>query len=206
MRSRVDTVHDIRTTSARIRVWLELVERPHLRARLGRIRRAAGELRDRQLLLASDPPRVVVARTTRALARAEKRFAQIVRDEDLKELLARAVRTKAPSSQRVLAYLDESAHSLRKRLKRACARPRDLEALHDVRRGVRRLRYLLAWSGHKDDALERLHDTLGAVGDCVASLALLDAHGGAAERAFRRRIERRLALAWRRATAVLTRD
>jgi CHAD domain-containing protein len=171
-------VHQVRVATRRLDVWLELRGMRVLRDDLAWLRRRNGLVRDLDVQLLARPPGAFVRwlRSRRRAARAA--LLEAMRERRLEGLLLALSLLGPLDPPRAQEGMTEVVRRLR-RLDQALERtPDDLEALHRVRRQLRRLRYAREWVGAKTKVFEELQDTFGAVG--VLSVALRLAEAGPA--------------------------
>jgi CHAD domain-containing protein len=177
----LEGVHQLRVASARLEVFLRLADRRCLRDDLRWLRERASAVRDLDVLVASNVPAA---------------FASWL---DGERLVARAGLIEALESSRLRALLEgwrwvptlrrEDARAARERLaRRTVKRARrtfdasaSIEAFHDVRRSLRRLRYADEWLGRDVDELKALQETLGLLNDVAVAYRLASECPRAAE-------------------------
>jgi CHAD domain-containing protein len=198
-----EAVHQLRVASARLRVWLTLGGLRVLHDDLRWLRRQAAGARDLDVCLALAPPPALAERLRRRLPKAR---GALIRALDAPRvngaiealrLLEPLPRSDAASRVRLIA------RQVLRRGSRAEQRPRDVPALHELRRAVRRLRFALEWLGQRPRAVVALQTALGQVGDHAVALRVLERApaGDRAAAAYRRRLQRELQRRARRARA-----
>ena len=163
-----EAVHRMRTATRRLDVWLRLAGRARLRDDLRWLRRAAGPVRDLDALLGRDWPAREARRlrTLRTVARRALREAlDDVRLQGLIVGLTVLPPLSAPDAADHLAPLARAARALP-------PAEDDLEALHAVRRAVRRLRFGLDWVGEPLD-LAPVQDAFGELNDLTLAVRFL---------------------------------
>ncbi|MCE9594869.1 MAG: CHAD domain-containing protein [Planctomycetes bacterium] len=198
-------VHQLRVAAARLEVFLRLAGRRCLRDDLRWLRERASAVRDLDVLGASGVPAPLAAwlADERTVARAG--LVEALESSRLRALLEgwRWV----PALRRVDAVerREQIARRTTKRARRTFDASASLEAFHDVRRSLRRLRYADEWLGRDVGELKALQETLGLLNDvavayrlaseCPHSAELSDYLGGLTReldrRAARARIELR---------------
>src|SRR5688500_9905653 len=140
-------VHQVRVASRRLDVWLGLRGLRALRDDLAWVRRRSGLVRDLDVLLAREGP---PAYRSWLLARRRTARAALLRALRARRLegLITALSLLAPLDERHVA---DGMRLLVQRMRRLDAAleqtPDDLEALHRVRRQLRRQRYAREWIG-----------------------------------------------------------
>jgi CHAD domain-containing protein len=180
-------VHQVRVASRRIDAWLRLRGQRTLRDDLRWLRTSVSRARDLDVLLRRDlPPEV--SQWLGDKRRAEQPKLRALLDDGRTEALLEALGALPP------ADVDLARASIRGILKSVLKRGRavdqasaDTEALHRLRRGLRRLRFSLEWIGEDARELVELQDAFGELNDRAVLLRWLgeypDADGTAAWRA-----------------------
>lgn len=171
-RGEVEGVHGLRVAAERLRVWLWLGGTRVLRDDLRWLRKAAGRVRELDVAIAHEesvPMRSWLPderRTHQGELEAKLRSPRLVAVfeglENLPPLDARTARKRTRK-------LARRAFAAGKALEDG-----DLEALHELRRALRRWRYALEWTGERSKPIVRLQDELGEIGDLALVLELLD--------------------------------
>ena len=177
--------HQIRVAGRRLIVWLELSGYGVLRDDLRALVRGAGRVRDLEVLLQETLPRSFEHWLRERLAEARAAFVPMLDAPRLNGLL---------TALAVLPSLEDDA--ARRRLahygrvvkKRAAVwtRSGSLDALHALRRALRRLRYAREWQGLDAADLKTWQETLGRVGDLRFTLDYVSAYTAAGGRALPR--------------------
>lgn len=201
-----ETLHQLRVTLRRLRTllwaWRPLLGRTfvdHRRAFLKRAATAAGEARDWDIALAllGENGALANARLPAAREEARERARRTLSAVDLKHALRdtlhevnRALNTsprRTPLKCLARERVRVARRSLGKRMRRARrAKRRNYAAWHEVRKGAKRLRYLLEFFGpilprreaRRVKSLKRLQDRFGKLNDAVASERLVAQHRG----------------------------
>lgn len=202
-------VHQVRVATRRLVTWLDLHGLRALRDDLQRLRRSVSAHRDLDVLLERDLPS--------ELERWARDRRQAV-DPALQEALA------APFIPALLAALQllpplpwvRARRAVGPLCGRALRRGRALdatwpepEALHDLRRAVRPVRYALEWMSVPTDAVKPLQEALGCLNDAAVAQGLILEWGGDAPelslalRAERARYLEEARAAWTTAAPVL---
>lgn len=187
-------VHQVRVAGRRLRVWLELAGMSILEDDLAWLVQVAGQVRDLEVLLSDEQPEAFAKWLRKELKAARATFVPTLDSPRMAGLLwALSSLPPIPLSQ-AQARLSRFERRLRRRAA-TWAQEDTLEALHGVRRALRRLRYAREWLGHDTDDLKRLQDALGQVGDLSFTLTYLqrfEQQGGKVASSHRRRLEGRL--------------
>lgn len=164
-----DAVHTLRSATRRIDTWLRLAGRERLRDDLRWLRRAAGPVRDLDVLIARDWPAREARRlrSLRAVARkALKEALEEPRVEAVTLALSVLPPVRADQAWGNLAILARDVRGLP-------PAEDDLQSLHRLRRAVRRLRYGLDWLDVPADALAPVQDAFGEVNDLAVAVRYL---------------------------------
>ena len=174
-------VHQVRVAARWLRVWLRLAGMRVLEDDLAWLVRAAGEVRDLEVLLQQpNLPKAFRNWATSRLEEARATFVPLLDSPRLAGLL------QALSN---LPPLDEEAAKTRlKRFVRQTKRKAEewlnqdsIESLHTLRRALRRLRYAREWLGLDSQPIKALQEAFGQVGDLAFTLRYLgyfEAQGG----------------------------
>lgn len=185
-------VHQVRVAVRRLRVWLRLAGMRVLEDDLAWLVRAAGEVRDLEVLLQHpNLPKTFRTWAELRLKQARTAFLPLLDSPRLAGLL---------QALSILPPLDEKvAESRLERLVRQVERRAvewrsedSIERLHALRRALRRLRYALEWLGQDSDTVKALQEIFGQVGDLSFTLnylAAFEAEGGQAPVRYRRQLE-----------------
>jgi CHAD domain-containing protein len=171
-RGEVEGVHGLRVAAERLRVWLWMHGTHVLGDDLRWLRKTAGRVRDLDVALAHEesvPMRSWLSEERRArqveleaALRSPRLVALFEGLENLPPLPARAARRGTRKlARRALAKGDALAGG-------------DVEALHALRRALRRWRYALEWTDGRSKKVRRLQEELGEIGDLELVLSLLD--------------------------------
>lgn len=193
--------HQIRVAVAHLRVWLTLSGLHVLDDDLRWLRDAMARIRDLDIQFGHDPPPAWAATLQRHHVRAQRALRGALDDDRLASLLvALSLLPPAPRA-RARAMIPEMA-------RRALARGRfmqrhrgDPEALHRLRRAVRRLRFALEWLGEDATSLAKVQESLGEACDCTVALRELGRWRGEGVRGYRARLKEELRRATRDARA-----
>jgi len=168
----VEAVHQLRVAASRLDVWLRIGGRRMLRDDLRWLRSAAAGVRNFDVLLERPWPDPVGVWLAGERARARRQLLGLL-DTPRCVALFGALATLAPVDHR-------NAHGFVRRERRKLARrgrvleEHDVaaaEAIHRVRRVVRRVRYALEWLGRKSRGLKALQDDLGRLNDTAVAIA-----------------------------------
>lgn len=199
-----ETLHKLRVALRRLRTllwaWRPLLGRTFVdprRAFLKRAATAAGEARDWDIALAllGENGALANERLSAAREEARERARQTLSAADLKHALRdmlhevnRALNTsprRTPLKRLARERVRVARRSLGKRMRRARrAKRRNYAAWHEVRKGAKRLRYLLEFFGsilprrekRHVKSLKRIQDRFGKLNDAVASERLVAQH------------------------------
>lgn len=167
-------VHQVRVAGRRLRVGLELGGYRVLRDDLRWLVRGAGKVRDLEVLLQTSPPQAFAAWLAEQHREARKELLDILEAPRLEGLLW-ALRYLPPipthEAERRLARFERRVEK-RKAAWRARHTP---EALHALRRALRRLRYAREFLGRDAKDLKALQEALGRFNDLAVALRYLDA-------------------------------
>lgn len=197
-------VHQVRVAVRRLRVWLRLAGLRVLEDDLAWLVRAAGEVRDLEVLLQQpDLPKAFREWAISRLERARIAFVPLLDSPRLAGLL-RALAHLPPTDK-------ELAQSQLKRFTRQVERKAQawrsldsVESLHALRRALRRLRYAREWLGQDSQAVKELQEVFGQVGDLSFTLGYMtayEAEGGRSLGAYKEQLEAQLAEALEAARA-----
>jgi CHAD domain-containing protein len=192
--SDAEGVHQVRVATRRIASWLELAGRRALRDDLRWLRRRAGALRDLDVLLArGDTPVGLRRRWITARIRAHQELSVAAKSARVAGLLGSLSILPPISTPQARERIPIIREMVLRRGEQFCDEPANMEALHRLRRGARRLRYALEWVGDDVKPLRRLQDVLGAANDAVVALAHVDKEGDSPEsKGFREKMVGRL--------------
>lgn len=163
-----ESVHRLRVASRRLDVWLRLAGRARLRDDLRWLRRAAGPVRDLDVLVAREWPAREARRLRTLRANARRALREALGDARLVGTL-QALSLLPPidpdAAREALPALARAARSLH-------PDAADLAGLHRLRRAVRRVRHALEWLG-EPHGLDPVQDALGELGDLALAVRLL---------------------------------
>ncbi|MHC4263099.1 MAG: CHAD domain-containing protein, partial [Planctomycetota bacterium] len=164
-----ECIHQLRVACRRLLVFLDLADRRAFREDLRWLREAAAEVRDLEVMIQRSLPLEVVEWFTEQHSAACTRFRAELETTRASGLAAalpwlepipvhcvqrELVRVRASVTRRGAA-LDSGGDDVR----------RERERLHDLRRALRRLRYLLSWAGEDPPKIRRLQAALGGMND-----------------------------------------
>lgn len=169
-------VHQVRVLSRRLDVWLRLGGWRVLRDDLRWLRGVAGPARDLDALATMSLPSDVHAAVVAERARAQPALRDVLsspRVGGLLDALAVLPPVAADDAARRTAALLRRAVKLGRRLHPDDPDP---EALHRLRRAVRRARYAIELGGGKAKRFVGFQDAFGAVNDKVVLLRRLERH------------------------------
>lgn len=167
----VAAIHRLRVAAARCDVWLRMAGWNVLRSDLRRIRRAAGEVRELDLLRNLELPLALATWAESEHRDASAALAVILEEKRTLALLeALAVLPPLPRSAATRFMERELEHLLRLR-ERALRADASAGDLHATRRALRRMRFAGEWLGRKRDPPKRLLRDLGHLNDVVVAIA-----------------------------------
>ena len=171
-------VHQVRVAAGRLAAWLALARRRVLRDDLSWLRRTLGPVRDLDVLISAHRSAAWLPVLEREREERRKALREALRAEGGRFAgLVAALRDLPPvEGSRARGGLEH----LRRRLERAGEALGDdptLEALHRVRRRLRRLRYGYEWLGEKRPDLEELQAAFGELNDLAIAHRRLVASG-----------------------------
>jgi CHAD domain-containing protein len=184
-------VHQLRVAARRLRVWLELAGMSVLEDDLAWLVRVAGRVRDLEVLLSGEQPRAFARWLRKELEAARAAFVPALDSPRMAGLLWALPSLPPIPIPQAQARLPRFERRLRRRAA-TWAQEDTLEALHSLRRALRRLRYAREWLGHDADDLRRLQDALGRAGDLDFTLAYLrhfEQQGGKVAASYKKRLE-----------------
>jgi CHAD domain-containing protein len=191
-------VHQVRVAVRRLRVWLQLAGMRLLEDDLAWLVRAAGQVRDLEVLLQHPSlPKAfrVWAKTQTKQARAE--LVPLLDSPRLAGLLL-ALSILPPLDKKMAEPRLERFMRQVERRSQVWRSEDNIEALHALRRSLRRLRYAREWLGLDSDAVKALQEIFGQVGDLSFTLnylAAFEAQGGRTPPRYRKQLEASLAQA-----------
>jgi CHAD domain-containing protein len=189
-------VHQVRVAVRRLRVWLQLAGMQVLEDDLAWLVRAAGQVRDLEVLL--QHPNLPAAFQKWARVRWEEVRAGFIPVLDSPRLagLLQALAILPPLDGKAAESRLER-FTLRVERRAEEWRSKDsIESLHALRRALRRLRYAREWLGQDSDAVKALQEIFGQVGDLSFILTYLEAfetEGGRVPFRYRKKLETDLA-------------
>lgn len=189
--SNPEGVHQVRVAARRLRVWLELAGMRVLEDDLAWLVREAGRVRDLEVLLSDEQPEAFARWLHKELEAARAAFVPMLDSPRMAGLLWALPNLPPVPIPQAQARLPRFERRLRRRAA-TWAQEDSLEALHGVRRALRRLRYAREWLNHPTGDLKRLQDTLGQAGDLGFTLAYLqrfEQQGGKVAASHKRRLE-----------------
>lgn len=175
-------VHQVRVCAGRLAAWLALGRRRILWDDLSWLRRILGPVRDLDVLISAHRSAPWLPALEREHRERRRELVAALRDRGGRFAgLVAALRVSRPiEAERARAGLEH----LRRRLARAGEElegDADLEALHRVRRRLRRLRYGSEWLGERRGDLEELQQAFGDLNDLAIAHRRLVASGIAPE-------------------------
>jgi CHAD domain-containing protein len=169
-----DSVHHLRVTCGRLRVWLELGNWSVLQDDLRWIRQQAARARDLDVQLEQSPPPDVESLRQAERERARRRLVEGLECDRVHATLE-ALGTLPPlSPQAALASLADLARTALDRGEKRRWKEGDFQQLHELRRAIRKVRYALEVFGEDASAMEALQSTIGAACDRFVALEALE--------------------------------
>lgn len=198
-----DDVHDLRVSAARLIAWLEIGGRRSLRDDLRWLRRAAGEVRDLDVILERHSATEWGAVLHHERAARARTFAELAASPRVEGLITGLRCVPVPDADAARSRVGKLEERLSKAGTKLESDPFEAESLHRLRRRARRLRYAYEWLGDDAKPLATLQERLGELQNLAVEDRHLSEHesdDGATER--RRAIADELAE--KRAAAVAT--
>ncbi|WP_337867366.1 CHAD domain-containing protein [Meiothermus sp.] len=189
-------VHQVRVAVRRLRVWLQLAGMRVLEDDLAWLVRAAGQVRDLEVLL--QHPNLPVAFQKWARVRWEEARAGFIPVLDSPRLagLLQALASLPPlEGKGAEARLERFTLQVERRAEEWRSED-SIESLHALRRALRRLRYAREWLEQDSAAVKALQEIFGQVGDLsfiLNYLGAFEAEGGKVSVRYRRKLEADLA-------------
>jgi hypothetical protein len=156
-----EAVHRLRVSAGRLSVWLELCGRRALRDDLRRLRRAASEVRDLDVICARDGGDAWAAALRAQRAGELALLRQGLSAARAGTVLEALALLPEPDPARARAALRRLRRRTLAAGERLAGGEQDPRALHRLRRRLRRLRYALDWLGADTARLRALQDALG---------------------------------------------
>lgn len=188
-------VHQVRVAVRRLRVWLRLAGMRVLENDLAWLVRAAGEVRDLEVLLQHpDLPKAFRSWAELRLKEARTAFVPLLDSPRLAGLL-QALTILPPLDEKVARSRLAGFMQQVERRAREWRSEDSIEHLHALRRALRRLRYALEWLEQDSDAIKALQEIFGQVGDLSFTLnylAAFEAEGGRTPVRYRKQLEANL--------------
>ena len=164
-------IHDVRSASRRLRVWLEFKGHPALQEELRWLGHALARARDLEVFKGA----LTMVAQTELRAPAMTAAANALQSKRWLALREELERVKAPKTAKAKRALPRLEKKLKK--SRAALAPGDGNAIHRLRRAVRRLRYAREWMELEAKELATEQERLGAVCDLLALRAFAERHG-----------------------------
>ncbi len=188
-------VHQVRVAVRRLRVWLRLAGMRVLEDDLAWLVRAAGQVRDLEVLLQHpNLPRAFRAWAELRLKQARSAFVPLLDSPRLAGLLTALAYLPPLDAKSAESRLPRFVQQVERRAQE-WRREDSIEHLHALRRALRRLRYALEWLEQDSDTVKALQEIFGQVGDLSFTLnylAAFEAEGGRAPASYREQLEARL--------------
>ncbi|MCS7067247.1 MAG: CHAD domain-containing protein [Meiothermus sp.] len=188
-------VHQVRVAVRRLRVWLRLAGMRVLEDDLAWLVRAAGQVRDLEVLLQHPHlPRAFQTWGELRLKEARQAFVPLLESPRLAGLLQGLSVLPPLDPKEAESRLPRFVQQVERRAQ-AWRNEDSLEHLHALRRALRRLRYALEWLERDSDPVKALQEIFGQVGDLSFTLNYLsafEAEGGRAPARYRKHLEAQL--------------
>jgi CHAD domain-containing protein len=185
-------VHQVRVAVRRLRVWLQLAGMRVLEDDLAWLVRAAGQVRDLEvLLLHPDLPPAFQKWARVRLKQARTEFIPVLDSPRLAGLLQALSILPPLDGKAAQARLARLAQRVERRAEEWRAED-SIESLHALRRALRRLRYAREWLQQDSEIVKKLQDIFGQVGDLSFTLnylSIYEAEGGRAPIRYRKKLE-----------------
>ena len=164
-----EAIHDLRVAAGRLRVWLAMSGTRVLQDDLRWLRRAAGPLRDLDVVIERLGSRTWAKPLFERRDLLLDQFVATLSSARVKGLLA-ALRVLPPLPEKKAHKRIEEIKATVERIGARAGRDEDdLEPIHRLRRWLRRLRYAVEWQGGECSRLEDLQEALGEVGDLATA-------------------------------------
>jgi CHAD domain-containing protein len=170
----VAAVHRVRTAGSRLAAWLELGGWTVLRDDVRWLRRRVARMRDGDVTTARGCPEPLAAWISAERPRRRREFVRALRTPRYAGLKQALGVLPPVTRERAADSLKRIARRVRRRGENVSESAPD-DALHRLRRAIRRLRHARMLLGRDADELRPVVDALGSVGDDAATLALVDA-------------------------------
>jgi CHAD domain-containing protein len=192
-----EAVHQLRVCAARLRVWLKLAGIETLHDDLSWLRKAAEGVRDLDVQLEATPPAAMRRHLQQQRSVALHALQDCLRHERYGALMTALGALPAvplPRAQSALQALAGRTLQLgqQRQWRHAALEPTkaghgSIDALHRLRRSVRRVRYALNWLGGDAHAMTELQEALG---DVCNGVMLLERQGSTtgSPKAYRQRL------------------
>ncbi|TAH38090.1 MAG: CHAD domain-containing protein [Planctomycetota bacterium] len=195
-------VHQVRVAAGRLDVWLQMGRMHVLRDDLRWLRRQAAAVRDLDVLLLSGPPEPFMVWLLQHYGEERRRLVASLEEPRLDGLLAALAGLPPLPRASAAAFLPRIGARVLRRGRRALRQRDAVEAMHGLRRALRRLRYALEWLGKRPRELKKLQEAMGDFNDTAVAVRLLRSCPEAAalaayEQALAQELERRRAAALR---------
>lgn len=188
-------VHQVRVAVRRLRVWLRLARMRMLEDDLAWLVRAAGQVRDLEVLLQHpNLPRAFRAWAELRLKQARTAFVPLLDSPRLAGLLTALAYLPPLDAKVAESRLPRFVQQVERRAQEWRSED-SIERLHALRRALRRLRYALEWLEQDSDTVKALQEIFGQVGDLSFTLNYLvafEAEGGRAPASYRKQLEAKL--------------
>lgn len=168
-------VHQVRVATRRLDAWLVLAQIDVVRDDLRWLRRRASAVRDIDvLLLELDPPKAFAAWLSELRKDARRELLVTLDHPRLEGMITAldAFRPLPTSTARMI--LPKVVRQVLRRGDAVEASHQDLQKLHRLRRGARRLRYCLEWLGESAKPLKSAQKVLGEANDVAMTLRYIN--------------------------------
>jgi CHAD domain-containing protein len=174
-------VHQVRVATRRLAVWLELSGRSVLLSDLAWLRARAGAVRDLDVMLArAGVPRPFARWLAEQRTAARRQLLDALAEPRLTGLLEALSLLPAMDADRAERNLTTIAEDVLAAASELEESPEEIDALHRLRRRMRRLRYALDWLQRPIEPFRGVQEVFGKVNDLSNALELLAAFPGAA--------------------------
>lgn len=191
-------VHQVRVAVRRLRVWLRLAGLRVLEDDLAWLVRAAGEVRDLEVLLLNNHlPKGFRRWAASRLQAARAHFEPLLETPRLAGLLQALSNLPPLDTTLAQTRLRRFVRQVERKAKE-WQQEGSLEHLHALRRALRRLRYAREWLGQDSQPIKLLQEAFGRVGDLSFTLRYLAAYeseGGRGVAVYKRQLEAQLSQA-----------
>jgi CHAD domain-containing protein len=184
--------HQVRVAIARLRVWLTLGGGHALDDELRRLRKRLAKVRELDVMLELDPPRKWAVELRRRRAKEQEKLGEALLGERIASLLAALAKLPPVAVEMARLNLPALARQALERGKALRKAWHDADAIHALRRAVRKVRFAREWLRDKPKNLAKLQSALGAAVDRFVALAAMKGlPAGASTREYKKKLRRK---------------